>query len=81
MFNQIFQRFFSKTPKIFRIIRNIGLSVAGISATIIGAGLTIPDSILGVISQIGIVAGVVAAGISQLTTIWGVDENGKVIKQ
>lgn len=77
---QIIKRFLSKTPKLFRIIRNIGLSIAGISATIVGSGIVIPNSILAIISQVGIVAGITAAGIAQLTTIWDIDEDSDKIK-
>lgn len=77
---QLWDRFLAKTPKLFKTIRNIGLSLVGLSGIILTSGLAIPESIIGIISQIGIIAGATAAGIAQLTTIWGVDEDGNVIK-
>lgn len=78
--SEIWNRLKAKTPKLFRNIRNIGLTVSAISVTILGAGIAIPDSLGALISLIGAVAGAVAAGIAQLTTIWGTDEDGEVIK-
>ncbi len=77
---QLWDRLLAKTPKIFRIIRNAGLTVAALSVTITTSGIALPGSFLEYISQIGLIAGAIAAGVSQLTTINGLDENGDVIK-
>lgn len=76
----LWSRLLAKTPKIFRIIRNIGLTVAAFSVTITTSGIALPGSLLEYVSQIGLIAGAVAAGISQLTTTWGIDEDGNIIK-
>lgn len=78
--SEIWNRLKAKTPKLFKNIRNIGLTISAISVTILGAGIAIPDSLGALISLIGAIAGAVAAGVAQLTVIWGVDEQGKVIE-
>lgn len=39
-------RFGSKTPKFFRIVRNVGLAATGIGAIILGAPVTLPAAII-----------------------------------
>lgn len=72
--NEILQRLKAQTPKFFRNIINISLSISALSGLIIGSGLVIQDSIFGLVAQSGIIAGIVASFVAKLTTIYGVSE-------
>jgi len=74
----LLQRLFSETPKFFKIIRNISLSLATLSGLIIAANLAIPESFVDILTKIIAVSGITAAFISQLPTIWVIEENGVV---
>lgn len=74
MLKEIIKRLKAKTPKFFKNLIKISLAVSAISGAILTSGLVIPDSVAGWISQIGIIAGLVSAGISKLTTIYGISE-------
>ena len=39
-------RFGAKTPKFFRIVRNVGLITTGIAAVIIGSPIALPSAIV-----------------------------------
>lgn len=67
----------SKTPKFFKNVIKISIAISTLSTIILTSGLVIPDSILGIITQIGIVSGVVSAFVSKLTTLYGIDEETK----
>jgi hypothetical protein len=65
----VMERIKSPTPKFFRIIRNVGLTLVGISASIIALPAAIPTLVLPAIAvKIAgflAVAGTVASGVSQ----------------
>lgn len=61
---QIFQRVQSPTPKFFKKLRNIGLTVAAIAGTIIAAPVTLPAVVVKVAGYL-VVAGGVLGGASQ----------------
>lgn len=64
----IIKRVKAPTPKFFKTLRTVGLSLAAIGGTIISAPIALP---LGIISVGGylIVAGGVLSAVSQITTI------------
>lgn len=57
-------RFTSKTPKFFRIIRNVGLVAASIGLFIATAPISLPSSVAVIGGYISCI-GTVSAGISQ----------------
>lgn len=63
---QLLERSKKPTPKFFKVLRTIGLSLAGIGGAIIAAPVTLP-SILITIAGYLTVAGGVLSGVSQLT--------------
>jgi len=62
----LLQRAAKPTPKFFRTLRNIGLSVAAIGTSIIAAPVALP-AILVKIAGYLTVAGTVMSGMSQVT--------------
>ncbi|WP_121667556.1 hypothetical protein [Mesonia aquimarina] len=64
------------TPKFFKTLRTIGLSLAGIGGTIVAAPVALP-SIITTIAGYFTVAGGVLSGVSQLT----VDDKAKKPKK
>ncbi len=64
------ERLAAPTPKIFRIIRNVGLIVGATAATIISlpvAGIALPAALLTGATTAAGVAGAVSALVAQLT--------------
>jgi len=55
------------TPKFFKVLRNIGLVLATIGATILAAPVTLPVAVTSIGGYL-VVAGGVASAVSQLTT-------------
>lgn len=55
-----------KTPKFFRILRNIGLALTAISGAIVAAPIALPAVIVTVAGYSAVAGGVIAA-VSQLT--------------
>ena len=68
--NIIIKRLLSKTPKIFRNIRNIALAVAALSASALTMETLLSDYIIALFGKTTLVSGAVAAFIAQLTTIF-----------
>ncbi|MDI1307614.1 MAG: hypothetical protein PSX42_22595 [bacterium] len=63
----IVKRAKAPTPKFFKVLRNIGLAVAAVGATILAAPVALPI----IVSSIGgylAVAGGVLSSVSQITT-------------
>ena len=54
------------TPKFFKKIRNIGLSIAAIGATIVATPIALPAIVVKIASYLA-VAGSVMSGVSQVT--------------
>lgn len=75
------KRLKAKTPKFFKNIINFSLAISALSTLILTSGLVIPDSILGIITQVGIIAGITSSFIAKLTTLYGLDEEGEVITE
>jgi hypothetical protein len=61
------QRVLSPTPKFFKKIRNIGLVLAAVSATILAAPVALPAVVVQAAGYLA-VAGSVASAVSQTTT-------------
>ena len=59
--NQVKQRFLSPTPKFFRKLRNIGLALATIAATIAAAPVALPVLIVKVAGYLAVAGGVLSA--------------------
>ena len=55
-----------KTPKFFRILRNIGLALTAVSGVIVAAPIALPVLIVTVAGYSAVAGGVIAA-VSQLT--------------
>lgn len=68
----IIQRFKAPTPKFWKKMQTIGLSLAGISAVILSAPVSLPAGIITIAGYMATAGGVVGV-ISQLT----VEDNGQ----
>lgn len=66
MMKSIVERAQEPTPKFFRKLRNIGLSIAAIAATIIAAPVALPAVVIKIAGYLA-VAGSVMSGVSQVT--------------
>ena len=64
---KIAQRIKAPTPSFFKKVRNIGLALAGVSATILAAPITLPALVLQLAGYLA-VAGGVATAVSQAAT-------------
>ena len=71
------KRIQSPTPKFFKVLRNIGLTLAAIGGTILAAPVALPVVIVAIGGYIAVAGGVISA-VSQLTTT---DENNASTKQ
>ena len=60
------QRATSPTPKFFRILRTIGLSIAAAAAAIITAPVAVPAAVISAAGYAAVVGGVLSA-VSQIT--------------
>lgn len=76
---EILNRLGAKTPTFFKNIISISLAITTLSGLLLGSGLVFPESIGGLIAKAGIIAGIVSAFISKLTTIYGV-KDGEIVK-
>ena len=61
------QRVQAPTPRFFKKIRNVGLALAAVSATILAAPVTLPAVVVQAAGYLA-VAGSVASAVSQTTT-------------
>lgn len=67
---QLISKFLAKTPKFFKIIRNVGVALAvvtGLPSFIESAGVVLPEAIQLIASKVVSIASLVAAFIAQLT--------------
>lgn len=58
---QILSRVNAPTPKFFKKLRNIGLALAAIAATIVAAPIALPAVIIKVAGYIAVASGVLSA--------------------
>ncbi|MDR2223382.1 MAG: hypothetical protein LBE34_11685 [Flavobacteriaceae bacterium] len=66
--NQIFERATAPTPKFFRVLRTVGLTLAAVGATIATAPIALPAAVVTAAGYIAL-AGAVASAVSQVTVI------------
>lgn len=66
MNNSIIQRAQKPTPKFFKKLRTIGLSIAAIGATLLTAPVALPAIVIKIAGYLA-VAGSVMGGVSQVT--------------
>jgi hypothetical protein len=64
--NSILERAVAPTPKFFRILRTIGLALAGASAAIIAAPVALPIIVVTIAGYAAVAGGVLSA-VSQIT--------------
>jgi hypothetical protein len=64
--NKLIVRAKKPTPKFFKTLRNIGLSIAAVGATIIAAPVALPALVIKIGGYLA-VAGSVMSGVSQVT--------------
>jgi hypothetical protein len=64
--NNLIVRAKKPTPKFFKMLRNLGLSIAAIGATIIAAPVALPAVVIKIAGHLA-VAGSVMSGVSQVT--------------
>ncbi len=55
------------TPKFFKVLRNIGLTLAAIGGTVLAAPIVLPVIVTSVAGYLAVAGGVISA-VSQLTT-------------
>ena len=55
------------TPKFFKVLRNIGLSLAAVGGTVLAAPIALPVVVTSVAGYLAVAGGVISA-VSQLTT-------------
>ena len=63
----VIKRAKAPTPKFFKVLRNIGLSLAAIGGTILAAPVALPVVVVSIGGYIAIAGGVISA-VSQLTS-------------
>lgn len=63
---QIIARAKAPTPRFFKKLRNIGLTLAAISAAIITAPIALPAAVVTVAGYVAVASGVISA-VSQIT--------------
>ncbi|WP_258100595.1 hypothetical protein [Marinoscillum pacificum] len=54
------------TPKFFRVLRNVGLTLAAVSGAVLAAPVTLPAALITAATYIGVAGGVLTA-VSQVT--------------
>ena len=64
----IVKRAKAPTPKIFKVLRNIGLALAAVGGTILAAPVALPVVISSIAGYLAVAGGVLSA-VSQITTI------------
>ena len=63
----VIKRAKAPTPKFFKVLRNIGLSLAAIGGTILAAPVALPVVVVSIGGYIAISGGIISA-VSQLTS-------------
>ena len=70
MIHEMVKRVKKPTPKFFRVMRNIGLTLASISGVVLAAPVMLPVGIVTVAGYLAVTGGVIGA-ISQMTVEGG----------
>lgn len=71
----IVERAKAPTPKFFRILRTVGLSLLAVSGSILAAPITLPAALVSVAGYLAVAGGVISA-VSQVTTTLEPEDNG-----
>ena len=76
--SEIINRAKAPTPKFFKVLRNIGLIMAGIGTVLLTAPVSLPAAVVTIGGYL-VTAGGVATAVSQITNITddAIGENGK----
>lgn len=76
--SDIIERVKAPTPKFFKLLRNIGLIMAGIGTVLLTAPVSLPAAVVTIGGYL-VTAGGVATAVSQITNITddAIGENGK----
>ena len=64
---KIINRAKAPTPKFFKVLRNIGLTLAAVGGTVLAAPIALPVVVTSVAGYLAVAGGVISA-VSQLTT-------------
>ena len=64
----IIKRVKAPTPKFFKVLRNIGLAIGAVGATILTAPIALPVLISSIGGYLAVAGGILSA-VSQLTTV------------
>lgn len=63
------------TPKFFRILRTVGLTMLAISGSVLAAPIALPSALVAVAGYLAVAGGVISA-VSQITTQQESDDDG-----
>ena len=63
----VIKRAKAPTPKFFKVLRNIGLTLAAVGGTVLAAPIALPVVVTSVAGYLAVAGGVISA-VSQLTT-------------
>lgn len=73
---KVIRRLTDPTPKLFKVLRNVGLVLATVGGTLVTAPVSLPIIVTTIGGYVAVAGGVISA-VSQLTTI---DKENNVIK-
>ena len=63
------------TPKFFRILRTVGLTLLAVSGSVLAAPVALPAALISVAGYLAVAGGVISA-VSQVTTTLEPEDNG-----
>ena len=63
------------TPKFFRILRTVGLTMLAISGSVLAAPIALPTALVSIAGYLAVAGGVISA-VSQVTTTLEKDDDG-----
>ena len=71
----IVERAKAPTPKFFRILRAVGLTLLAISGSVLAAPIALPTALVSIAGYLAVAGGVISA-VSQVTTTLEKDDDG-----
>jgi uncharacterized membrane protein HdeD (DUF308 family) len=71
----IVERAKAPTPKFFRILRTVGLTMLAISGSVLAAPIALPSALVAVAGYLAVAGGVISA-VSQVTLPKELDDDG-----
>ena len=63
------------TPKFFRILRTVGLTLLAVSGSVLAAPVALPSALVSIAGYLAVAGGVISA-VSQVTTTLEKDDDG-----